>query len=422
LAILSILLASREKNSYSESESEFRKSQRIGKVKMPDNPRKVVLLIESSSACGRKMLRGIAKYSSLHKPWAFFLEPLSYKEIPARKNTLSWLREIEPDGIIVRDLEKVEQIAAMGKPVIVGSTVKKGISNLPMIVTDSEMIGKMGAEHFLERGFRDFAYCGYDDMAWSLKRSESFAARVLQSGCRIHQYQQPRGKMQRIWKKEQNRLAAWLEALPKPVGIMTCCDYRGQQVMEACKLARIQVPEEAAVLGVDNDEVICNLFLPPLSSIDIDFEKAGYDAAELLDRLMAGEMMKSQKIIALPSLIETRQSTDIFAMQDVEVAKAVRYIREHAREMIQVPDVIEATTLSRRCLLDRFHRVLGRSIHEEITRVRIDKISRLLLETNQSIAQIAIKLGYTGDDHLARYFKNETGMTPLAFRKQFITK
>jgi LacI family transcriptional regulator len=389
---------------------------------MPDNPRKVILLIESSSECGRNLIRGIVNYSSLHKPWAFFLEPLSYKEITERKNTLAWIKEIDADGIIVRDLEKVEQIAALGKPVIVGSTVKKGVSNLPMIVTDSELIGKMGADHFIERGFRDFAYCGYDDMAWSLKRSESFAARVTEFGLRIHLYQQPRGKTQRIWQKEQNRLAAWLESLPKPVGIMTCCDYRGQQVMEACKLARIHVPEEAAVLGVDNDEVICNLFLPPLSSIDINFEKAGYEAAELLERLMAGEKMNSQKIIALPRQIVTRQSTDILAMEDAEVAKAVRYIRQHSGEMIQVPDVVEATTLSRRCLLDRFRMVLGRSIHEEITRLRIDKISRLLLETNLSVSQIAVHLGYTGDDHLARYFKKETGMTPLIFRKRFNTK
>jgi len=380
------------------------------------------LLIESSFECGRRLLRGIAKYSSLHEPWVFYLEPLSYKEITERKDILAWIKEIDADGIIVRDLEKAEQIAAIGKPVIVGSTVKKEASNLPMIVSDSTLIGKMGAEHFIERGFREFAYCGYDDMTWSLKRCESYTARIRELGFSIHTYQLPPGKVQRTWKKEQKFLANWLELLPKPVGIMACCDYRGQQVIEACKLAGIHVPEEAAIIGVDNDEVFCNLFSPPLSSIDVNFEKAGYDAAELLDKLMEGEKMKGQTIVAPPSRIIIRQSSDILAIEDIEVAKAVHYIRQHANEIIQVPDVVEATTLSRRSLLDRFQAVLGCSIYQEITRFRIDKISRLLLETNLSVSQIALKLGYSCDDHLARYFKKATGITPLGFRKQFLIK
>lgn len=325
---------------------------------------------------------------------------------------------MDADGIVVRDLEIVDEIIDIQLPIIVGSTIKLPNLRLPTIGADSEMIGKMGAEHFIERGLREFAFCGFNDSLWSQNRCAGFCRRLAQSGFEAHTYLPSKPKDKRSWKKEQNLTADWLNSLPKPVGIMTCNDYRGRELIETCKIAGIHIPEEVAVLGTDNDDLVCNLCLPPLSSIDINYEYAGYQAAELLDKLMAGEKMNNQKILAQPIRIVPRQSTDILAIDDIEVASALRFIREHCIEPMQVSDVVDSTTLSQRRLYNRFSKAIGRSIHAEITRVRCEKIAQLLLETNMTVSQIAIKMGLCDDRHLSRYFKNEMGLTPREYRKQ----
>ena len=376
------------------------------------------MLIESSSECGRKFLKGITKYSALHGPWALYMGDPFYKELSHHKRKSPWFRKVNADGIVVRDLEKVDEIADMRLPVIVGSTIKLPHPGLPTICADSEKIGTMGAEHFIERGFQKFAFCGFDDMPWSQNRCAGFCQRLARSGFEAQVYQQPKSKTRRAWEKEQILISDWLTSLPKPVGIMTCNDYRGRQLIETCNMTGIHIPEEAAILGADNDDLVCNLCLPTLSSVEINYEHAGYEAAELLDKLMAGEKMNNQKIIALPTQIITRQSTDILAIEDAEVANAVRFIREHCMEPIQVSDVVNSTTLSQRRLYDRFAKATKRTIHAEITHTRSEKIGRLLLDTNMTVSQIAIKMGYYDDRHLSRYFKKAMGITPREYRKQ----
>ena len=211
----------------------------------------------------------------------------------------------------------------------------------------------------------------------------------------------------------------WLKSLPKPVGLMACNDYRGRQVIEACKTAGILVPEEVAVLGVDNDEVICNLANPPLSSIQLNVRRAGYEAAELLDKLMSDKEVTSQKIDVLPTHVITRQSTDIMAISDREVASALRFIRKHSREPIQVSDVARAVALTSRSLQRKFRSVLNRSVHNEISYARMERISQLLIETHLPISLIASEFGFSDVAHMARSFRKIKGTTPLAFRKKY---
>lgn len=380
--------------------------------------KKVILLIESSTECGRSFLRGITKYSALHGHWFFYMEDPSYKEPSGNRSKSSWFRDVDADGIVVRDLENLDAITDKRLPIIVGSTVKPPDLGLPTILADSEKIGAMGAKHFIERGFREFAFCGLDEMQWSQNRCAGFCRELTRSGFEAQVYRQPKSKVRRAWEKEQHLIADWLKSLAKPVGIMACNDYRGRQLIETCKAVDIRVPEETAILGADNDDLVCNLSLPPLSSIHVNYEHAGYEAAELLDKLMAGEKMNNQKIIALPTRIVTRQSTDILAIEDLEVANVIRFIREHCNEPIQVSDVVKSTTLSQRGLYDRFAKVIGRPIRAEITRIRCEEMGRLLLETNMTVSQVAIKMGYYDDRHLSRYFKDEMGLTPRAYRRQ----
>jgi LacI family transcriptional regulator len=216
-------------------------------------------------------------------------------------------------------------------------------------------------------------------------------------------------------------MADWLKSLPKPVGLMTCTDDRSQDVVEASKIAGVHVPEDLAIIGVDNDELVCELSSPPLSSIALNTQRSGYEAAELLDKLMSRKRIKMANltIVVHPTHIVTRQSTDILAIEDRDVVAAVRFIRRNAREMIQVDDVVDTVAVSRRSLEQRFRRELGCSVLAEIKRARIDQVARMLVETNLSVSQIALALGYSGVENIARYFRSEKGMSPLAYRKLY---
>ena len=381
---------------------------------MPKIP-KVILRIETSVAYGRGLLFGIAKYSRVHGPWAFYSEPRH------EETALPHLEKWGASGIIARipDVKKkTEQFIIKGLPAIL-VPLEEEIPDFPNIIDDCATAGRMAAEHLLDRGFRQFAFCGFSDMHWSRKRRESFSKRIAKAGFETHCYERPRAKVQRLYEKELALLANWLKSLPKPVGLMTCDDEHGRHTIEACKIAGLHVPEQVAIIGVDNDELVCELCNPPLSSVAVNTERAGYEAAELLDKMMAGKKMKNKNIIVHPTHIVTRQSTDILAIEDHEVVQAVSFIRQHAKEPIQVTDVVDAVTLSRRVLEKRFRKVLNRSVLEEIRRVRIDQVVWMLIDTNLSISQIASALGYPSVKHIARYFRQEKAMSLVAYRKQY---
>ena len=195
-------------------------------------------------------------------------------------------------------------------PIIV-LDINERIPALANVICSDIEIGRVGAEYLLNRGFRHFAYCGFDDMRWSRERGEGFRDRVKEAGFETSVYVQPKSKSNRSWEKEQSFVVDWLRLLPKPVALMVCNDDRGQYVMEACKTAGLHVPEELAIIGVDNDELICDLTDPPLSSVSINTEMAGYEAAELMEKLMAGEKMAGKIITVEPTHVVTRKSTDI---------------------------------------------------------------------------------------------------------------
>lgn len=379
--------------------------------------RKVMLLIETSCAYGRELLLGIGKYSTIHGPWMFYKGPPHYADPSEKKRVVSRLMKWA-NGAIIRE-PKSDKLLTAGVPIIVSPNVIEQMPNLPVIVTDCVATGRIAAEHLLDRGFRQFAYCGFDDMPWSRGREENFCKRITEAGFETHVYERSLSEIERFFDKEQIRLADWLKSLPKPVGLMTCNDDCSQQVVDACIIAGLHVPEEVAIVGVDNDESICNLSNPPLSSIPLNAQRSGYEAAELLDKLMAGEKMAGQRIIDRPTHVVTRQSTDILATEDRDVRQAVRFIRQHVKEVIQVADVVDAVGLSRRSLERRFRRALGRSVHKEIRRVHVEYISRMLVETNLPVSQIALNLGHRSAKHIARYFRQEKGMSLSAYRRRF---
>jgi LacI family transcriptional regulator len=389
---------------------------------MQDKP-KVLLMMETSRKYGRSILRGIAKYARTHGPWIFYRQAPFYWGKTDTKATLKRLFKQGIDGIILREQREQELndiILSMNLPVIV-SPYREPCPDLHNIVTDDEAIGKMAAEYLLRRGFKQFAYCGFGEMYyWSRDRSNSFGDRVNQSGFEIHHYayEQPKSRYPHSWEKEQVILVDWLKKLPKPIALMACNDDRSQHVLEACKIAGFNVPEQVAIIGMGNDDLVCDLASPPLSSIALAAEKGGYEAAAVLDKLMRSKSVPNKRIVVPTLYVVTRQSTDILKIDDPYVAQALRFIHRRAkREAIQVDDVLRAIPISRRSLYERFARVLERPVHEEIKHVRVDQLARMLVSTNLSISQIAATIGCTDMKNLSRYFRQAKGTSPLHYRK-----
>lgn len=389
---------------------------------MKDKP-KVLLMMETSRKYGRSILRGIAKYSRTHGPWIFYRQAPFYWGTNSKKATLKRLLKLDVDGIILREQREpglTDSILAMGLPVVV-SPYRELFPGLHNIVSDDEGIGKMAAEYFLRRGFKQFAYCGFGEMFyWSRERGMGFGKAVSQAGYETHHYayEQPKSRYPHSWEKEQMILVDWLKKLPIPVALMACNDDRSQDVLEACKIAELNVPEQVAIMGLGNDDLVCDLATPPLSSIELGAEKGGYEAAATLDKLMRGQEVPDHKIIVPTLYVVTRQSTDILKIDDPYVSQALQFIYRRARrDAIQVDDVLRAVPISRRSLYERFDRVLERPVHEEIKRVRVDQLARLLVTTNLSISQIASTFGCSDMKNLARYFKQAKGMSPLQYRK-----
>jgi LacI family transcriptional regulator len=379
----------------------------------------VALLVESSRASGRDLLCGIARCAHHHGPWSVYWEPGGLEK--------AWpkIRSLEIDGIILRDVDKLAEVAALGIPAVVIGHNQAEIPNMVNVITDSAAVGQMGAEHLLLCGFKHFAFCGHgrtgpkqsssQPFNWSAQREAHFVRRLRQAGFAVHT--RVINPAVQSWPEERRRLASWLEALPKPVGLMACNDDCGRQVLEACKLARLSVPDQVGVLGADNDEVVCGLADPPLSSVSIQFERAGYEAALCLTRLLRRRGSAPAKIVVPASHVVARRSTDVSTADDPQVLKALRFVRDHAHEDIFVGDICRAAGVSRRSLEIKFYRELGCTIRRHIQRVRMEQIRRLLIETDLPIGNIAENLGFSDVQHFSRYFRAGQKMTPLAFRR-----
>ncbi len=380
-------------------------------------PKKVLVLMEPSRAYEQGILRGIARYSRLHGPWNFF------RNIPAvsggEQITLSHIKKLEVDGIIIREQKILPDILSLDVPIVI-CPYSQPVPSFINLVTDDAAIGVMAAEYLLQRDFRHFAFWGQNPrFFWSMQRYEHFTQRIRQAGFTVAQYEKQQVKSGYLASDQLEPIAAWLQTLPKPVAIMVATDDFSHDLFEAIKITPFHVPEDIAVIGLGNDEIVCGFAWPPLTSIVLNTERAGYEAAERLDRLMAGEKVPIEDIVIPPLHVVTRNSTEVSAIADPEVAQAVRFIRRHVRETIQVEDVVREVAISRRSLYKKFEKALGRSIYQEIRRARVEQASRLLLETDMPVSQIARSLGYPDVKNLARLFRQEKGMNLRLFRQRY---
>jgi LacI family transcriptional regulator len=372
---------------------------------------KVALLIETSNDYSRGLLHGIAAYIREHGQWSIYLSESSRGD-----HSLTWLSKWDGQGVIARiENSRISKAVKHLSIPVVDVSAARLIPSLPWVETDDVAIARLAADHLLERGFRHFAYCGDSRFNWSILREKEFSRIIQRFGfqCSICH---PVSRLNSTKQTEVERRAAWLARLPKPVGIFACYDFLGRQILDACCWKGIMVPDDVAVIGVDNDELLCDLADPPLSSVIPNTFRTGYEAATLLDRMMRGKRLETRKHLIEPLGVATRQSTDVLAVEDPDTIAAARFIREHACEGISIKDILLAFPQSRRSLEARFRKWIGHTLHEEIIRIRINRVKTLLTETNLPLKAIAKQTGFTYVEYLSVAFRRETGLPPGLYR------
>ncbi len=343
-----------------------------------------------------------------------FVEQRAINTLPPR-----WLKSWKGDGVISR----------LSSPTFAAATRTSGIAavdlthrlphfGLPRIVSDDWAIGRLAAEHLVDCGLRSFGFCGYSNTQWSERRREGFLETISAFGSSVETYESPLdGPEARSWEREQACIARWLKGLAKPVGIMACNDIRGLHVLDACRRDDFRVPEDVAVIGVDDDPILCELCDPPLSSIIPNPERIGYEAAELLDQLMNGATVDFEERLIPPRGLAVRTSTDLLSIEDVHIVAALRFIRANACRGISVQDVLDRVQLSRSALEQRFRKYVGRSPQAEIRALQIQRVKQLLTETDFKLNHIAELAGFQHPEYLSVLFKREVGLTPGQYRR-----
>ena len=375
----------------------------------------VALIIETSLGSGRDILRGVARYVREHEPWALYHEPHGLEESVPR-----WLRRWNGDGIIARIQTRriAQELAASGVPVVDVLGVVPDLA-FPLVHVDNAAIAAMAAEHMLERGFRRFGFFGIEGENWSEQRYAAFRTTVASVESNVPIYRLPRdSKGRRSWERAANHIARWIAALPKPAGVLVCSDQRGSQFLEACRRAGVSVPDELAVVSVDNDEPLCEVCLPPLSSIEPGHLHVGYQAAALLDVLLRGEPPPSKTLLLQPLGAVTRLSSDVLAVPDPAIGVALRLIRDQAVGGVRIDDIARQVGLSRSVLQRRFRALLHRSIHQEILSVRIKHARELLAKTDLSLTAVAERAGFKHQEYLGAVFRARIGKTPAQVRQE----
>ncbi len=385
----------------------------------PETRHRIALLVETSRSYGRELLRGVARFASTRTNWT-----LLHQEMTIDASLPDWMTESEVSGSIARvDSHIIDSLMQLQVP-IVDVRCRRQFAGIPQVETDDREVARIAFAHLWDRGFRRFAFCGFQFAHYSEARLRQFRESVAAAGGPLSVYESPGkrdvalGSIEQPDRADFQSMSKWLDTLPRPTGLFVCNDIRGQQVLNACQSLSIAVPDDIAVIGVDDDDAVCPLSNPPLSSVRPNAEQIGYRAAEILLDMLNGKPTPTLTEFVPPVGVSQRLSTQVSAVEDREIARVCRFIREHARDGINVNHIVEFTTLSRRQLERRFRQQLNRTPHEEITAAQIARVKQLLHETTMTLEQITQLAGYSHKERLAAVFKRETNETPGEYRRR----
>lgn len=381
--------------------------------------RDVAIIIEPARPYDRRIIRGVAAYVEEHrKEWSLYVEEDPIARLPDLE---AW----GGDGILANfdDHRIADAVLRMGVP-IVGVGGGYGYyplkSKIPYVKTNNQEIAALAARHLLDLGFRRFAFCSEPANkvnGWARERAKAFRETIEQEGFACDTYV-GRYTAARNWRRLQDDLQDWLLTLRTPVGVMACHDGRARHLLQASREVGLRVPEDLAVIGVDNDDIMCELSRPPLTSIEQGTRRIGYEAAALLNQMMEGHETPTVFNTVEPEGLVLRQSTEVLAVEDQDVETALRFIRQHACDPINVEDVLHHVQLSRSTLENRFRAILNRTIHAEIRRVQIDSAKRLLTSTNIPIKEIVNRVGISSVQYFTSMIRRATGKTPRQIRDE----
>lgn len=382
--------------------------------------REVALILNINKPFGRKVVAGIARFTRQQQGWRLYVEDEPLAKIPN-------LRRWQGDGIIA-DMDDPHVLEAVDRIKIPLVNIGGGVlnpawkNNAPYVTSDNPVVARLAAEHLRNQGYVNFGYCGVRRTLfnpWVRIRGKAFSDELRGAGFACSEFY-GRHTDARQWEAVQAEVCKWLQTLPLPVAIFACNDARARHVLEGCRRLGLRIPQDVGILGVDNDELMCDLASPALSSISLGTDKIGYEAARLLSDLMLGrKVAKRRQTQAIePIGIVARESTSAIATADPEVTVALQFIRSQIGAGIQVMDVAKRVELSRSTLDNRFRQLIGRTVHDEIERVRLERTKDLLVTTDQTLAAIARESGFASVQYLATVFRQAVGQTPGEYRRQ----
>ncbi len=384
-------------------------------VEHVSTPPNVALLAEVSSPHARGLIRGISRFAQTRGPWRLHLLEL-LRPADIRRSLDAW----RCDGLIAR--VKTQAIAdAIAKYSIPTVNVSGAatIGRWPRVDTDDLAVCWLSVAHLLERGYRTFGFCGMPHYEWSRRREALFAAELRRRGHACEAIELASLTLETtVRRPDQRKLVDWIRSLPRPAGIMACSDYCGRVVLEACDEAGVAVPDDVGVIGVDNNELLCELCWPPLSSIAANTERIGFVAAEILAQLLRGSPPSASESLIKPTRLVGRRSTDATSVGEPVVAEAIRFLRAYACGDIGVLDIAQHVNVSRRYLEQQFQKALGRSIFSEIQRVRLETAQRLLGETKWKLEAIAERTGFKHAARMSAVFQQKLHVRPGQYRRR----
>ena len=380
--------------------------------------KKILILIDYSSEFSRRLLRGLIQYSNEHGPWLFYRLPTYYKSLYGKEGIVEWAKKWGADAILARwDHEGTNLLSSLNIPIVLQNYKSRSpyFSNL---TGDYYGTGVLAAKFFIKRRFKNFAFYGNKDVIWSQERAEGFSEEVKKAGGNYYFFESEDlgGKE---WSNTHVELDDWLLSIPKPIGLLACDDDFALRLSQICKINNIKIPEEISLLGVDNDELICNLSDPPISSIVTEVDKGGYEAGRLIDRMLKNEITKPTDIIIKPTRIELRKSTEKYDIANDYVSEVVQYIEDNFTSDINIDLLTELVPLSRRNLEVKFKEEMGTTIYQFILSCRIDYFADLLLTTDRTLYDMALESGFNDCKNISRIFKKHKGCTPIEFKKKF---
>ena len=379
---------------------------------------KILLLTDFSSGYSRNLLKGIVRYSKEVGNWSFQRMPLYYRMLYGENGVVEWAKKWQADAIIAQLSDvNIELLNDLNIPIIVQNyrDRNKAVSNL---TGDYFNTGVMAAKFFLNRGYRNFAFYGFKGAIWSRERADGYSHEIEKQGYKLAVLEND-NKDKEEWSYNHTVLGNWLQSLPKPVALFACDDHFALQISETCNVYNINVPDDIAILGVDNDDLLCNISDPPLSSIVLDVENGGYNAGKLLHQLITKEITEPFNIVVNPLIIERRKSTEKYAVSDKNIRTILNYIEKNYANHLSVEELVKQVPLSRRVLEKKFKEETGESLYQYIQNYRIDLFTRLLITTDYSLFEAALQSGFENYKNVSRVFRKYKSLSPAEYRKRY---